>query len=174
MANKSKSKAKLLTKKQLRKRDLSYRTRKSKTRRKSAAAEKRKAIIEHLKSREPLKKFRKRKYSSLSSHSASPSSFSSPNSPKFKRKKLKSKKIDSSLLNPSPRPRTLKKQEFFKSELKKAHAEIIDLRALLAQSNTALIISEKEMELCKKETKSLKKKIKSYINADKQEGNFEF
>ncbi|CAI2385628.1 unnamed protein product [Moneuplotes crassus] len=165
MRNKSKSKPKLATKRQLRKRDLSLKARKNKLRRRSVAAEKRKAIIENLKNREPLRKSRKRKWDchSESSYRSKSRKYSISSSPKLKKKKCKTKRLDTNLFGGSGnKNRTFHKQDYFKGELKRAHNEILDLKSLLEQSNTALSISEKEFDLMKKEATTLKKKMKHY------------
>lgn len=163
---KCKSKTKLLTKKQLRKRDLSLKAKKNKSRRRSCVPqEKRKTIIDHIRRKESVKKHYKHKWECLSDSSdESHDQYNSEStSPKQAKAHFKRMTLDSSMKCDSvDKSKTVHKEDYFKSEFKKAHSEILEMRNKLSKTKTALELKTSENNEIKQQFLALKKKFKHY------------
>jgi hypothetical protein len=167
MKQKVKSKTKILQKKQLRKKDLLFKSKKRKSRRRSLAPQdKFKSITDHSKRKENVRKYHKYKWECMSDSSDDSherdQSYSS--SPRYKKAHFKRLNLDSLMkCDLVDKNKTVQKEDYFKSEFKKAHAEILDMKGKLNKTKAALDIKNKEndeiigqVQTCKKKLKHLK------------------
>ena len=111
-----------------------------------------------------LRSENKRKWESISETSLPSNTrrYSLSSSPKFKRKKIRKTIRDNSDNISTEENKLYNKNDYFKSEFKKAQVEILELREQLGNAKNAFEMKDKEIEELRKELESYKKRQKHY------------
>ena len=160
----NKSKSKLVSKRRTSKRNLSFKEKKSRSRRRSLAPlEKQKRCISRSKWKEKSINHKKKEQTQELTDSSSDNDRRSDRASTVKRRRIHFKKesLGSDDLE-SPKERRNKKERFFKNKFKRTQAELIQMKSRIYELEFNLESKINELSLAEQEASELRKKLKNY------------